>query len=34
MDLSCDYCVTQVPIGLGFGTALGLGFGLREPDLD
>ena len=31
--LSCDYCVTPVPIGLGFlfGTALGLG--LMGPDL-
>ena len=31
----CDYGVTPVPIGLGFGfrTALGLGFGLRGPDL-
>ena len=27
----CDYCVTPVPIGLGFGTAFGLG--LRGPDL-
>ena len=27
----CDYCVTLVPIGLGFGTSLGLG--LRGPDL-
>ena len=27
----CDYCVTPVPIGLGFWTALGLG--LRGPDL-
>ena len=27
----CDYGVTPVPIGLGFGTALGLG--LRGPDL-
>ena len=31
----CDYCVTPVPIGLGFGfrTALGLVFGLRGLDL-
>ena len=29
----CDYFVTQVPIGLGFGTALGFGLGLRGPDL-
>ena len=29
----CDYCVTPVLIGLGFGTALGLGLGLRGPDL-
>ena len=30
-----DYCVTPVPIGFefGFGTALGLGFSLRGPDL-
>ena len=27
----CDYCVTPVPIGLGFWTALGMG--LRGPDL-
>ena len=27
----CDFGVTPVPIGLGFGTALGLG--LRGPDL-
>ena len=27
----CDYCVTPVPIGLGFWTALGLG--LRGLDL-
>ena len=30
---SCDSCVTPVPIGLGFGTALFLGLGLRGPDL-
>ena len=29
----CDYCVTPVPIGLEFWTALGLGVGLRGPDL-
>ena len=29
----CDYCVTPVPIGCGFGTALGQGSGLRGPDL-
>ena len=31
----CDYSVTPVPIGLGFviRTALGLGLGLRGPDL-
>ena len=29
----CDYCVTPVPFGLGFGTALFLGLGLRGPDL-
>ena len=31
LDLACDYGVSSVPIGLGFGTALGLG--LRGPDL-
>ena len=29
----CDFGVTPVPIGLGFWTALGLGLGLRGPDL-
>ena len=31
----CDYSVTPVPIGLGFEfwTALGLGLGLRGPDV-
>ena len=31
----CDFGVTPVPIGLGFGfwTALDLGLGLRGPDL-
>ena len=29
----CDFGVTLVPIGLGFGTAFGLGLGLRGPDL-
>ena len=31
----CDYGVTPVPIGIGFGfwTVLGLDLGLRGPDL-
>ena len=29
----CDFGVTPVPIGLGFWTALGLGLGLRGPEL-
>ena len=29
----CDFGVTPVPIGLGFWTALGLGLGVRGPDL-
>ena len=33
VDGPCDYGVTPVPIGLGFGTALGLSLGLRGPDL-
>ena len=29
----CDFGVTPVPTGLGFLTGLGLGLGLRGPDL-